>query len=72
MYSRRLINLRLSCYSHLDYFNNVFKNFSRPPSFIPLEAFGGVIQLSDLVKNILIYVPKMNKSLTGLEQHEGE
>jgi len=31
-----------------------------------------VIQLSDLIKNILIYVPKMNRSLTGLEQHEGE
>jgi len=31
-----------------------------------------VIQLSDLIKNILIWVPKMNKSLTGLEQYENE
>jgi len=30
-----------------------------------------VIQLSDLIKNIFICVPKMNESLTGLEQHQG-
>jgi len=34
--------------------------------------YGGVIQLSDFIKNILIHVLKMNKGLTGLEQHEGE
>ena len=39
---------------------------------ITIEAYGGVIQLSDLIKNILIRVPKMNERLTGLEQHEGE
>jgi len=33
---------------------------------IPQEACGGVIQLSDFIKNILICVPKMNESLTGL------
>ena len=71
-YSRRLINLRLSHGSHLDYFNDVFTNFSGPASFDPIEAYGGVSQLSDLIKNILICVPKMNESLTGLEQHEGE
>jgi len=31
--SCRLIKLRLSHCSHLDYFNNVFNNFSRPASF---------------------------------------
>jgi len=33
------------------------------------EAYGGVIQLSDLIKDILMCVPKMNESLTvtGLE-----
>jgi len=36
------------------------------------EAYAGVSQLSDLIKNILICVPKMNESLTGLEQDEGE
>jgi len=39
---------------------------------ITIEAYGGVRQLLDLIKNILICVPKMNESLTGLEQHEGE
>ncbi len=24
------------------------------------------------IKNILIYVPKMNEGLTGFERHEGE
>jgi len=42
------------------------------PVSIPLEAYGGVIQLSDLITNILICVLKMNESLTGLEQHAGE
>ncbi len=31
-----------------------------------------VRKLSDLIKNILICVPKMNEGLTGLERHEGE
>jgi len=56
----------------LDYFNNVFNLFSGPASFNPFEAYGGVIQLSDLIKNILICVLKMNESLMGLEQHESE
>ncbi len=28
--------------------------------------------LSDVIKNILICVPKINEGLTGLERHEGE
>jgi len=39
--------------SHLDYFNNVFTNFSG-------------------LADECTYVPKMNESLTGLEQHQGE
>ncbi len=31
-----------------------------------------VRKLSDLIKNILICVPKMKEGLTGLEWHEGE
>ncbi len=31
-----------------------------------------VRELSDFIKNILIYVPKMNEGFTGLERHEGE
>jgi len=33
---------------------------------ITIEAYGGVIQLSDLIRNIFICVAKMNESLTGL------
>ena len=71
-YSRRLIYLGLSHCSHLDYINDVFNTFSGPASYNALEAYGGLIQLSDLIKNILICVPKMNEGLTRLEQHEGE
>jgi len=39
---------------------------------ITIEAYGGVRQLSDLIKKILICVLKMKESLTGLVQHEGE
>jgi len=42
---------------------------------VPQEAYGlilVVIQLSDLIKNILIRVLKMKDGLTGFEQHEGE
>jgi len=46
-------------------FNNVLASFSN------IEAYGGVIQLSDCIKNILICVLKMKESLTGLKQHEG-
>ncbi len=31
-----------------------------------------VRKLSDLIKNILICVPKMNEGLTGMERYEGE
>jgi len=33
---------------------------------------GGLTEPSDLIKNILICVPKMNEGLTGVERHEGE
>jgi len=39
---------------------------------IKIEAYEGERQLLDFIKNILICVQKMNESLTGLEQHEGE
>jgi len=40
---------------------------SGPSSFNPLGAcYVAVIHLSNLIKNIFICVPKMNKGLTGL------
>ena len=71
-YSRRLIYLRLSHWSHMDYINDLFNNFSGPASFGHIAAYGGVRHGSDFIKNILICVPKMNEGLTRLEQHEGE
>jgi len=35
-------------------------------------AVNGGTEISDSIKKIFICVPKMNKSLTGLEQHEDE
>ncbi len=37
---------------------------------VALQAMEGP-KASDLIKNILICVPKMNKVLRGLEQYEG-
>jgi len=53
----------------MDYFNDVFT------TFLGLES--GRCQwrdrkLSDFIKKIFIGVLKMNKSLTGLEWHDGE
>jgi len=55
----------------LDYFNDVFTYFSGPADINYITAIG-VSQLLNLIKNILICVPKMNGSLVGLEQCEGE
>jgi len=41
-------------------------------SFDPLGAYVVVIQISNLIKNIFICVPKMSEGLTGLVQHGGE
>ncbi len=38
---------------------------------VALPSMEGQIA-SDFIKNILIYVPKMNEGLTGLERHERE
>jgi len=59
-------------FTYLSVFTNVFNNFLGRQVSITIEAYGGVIELSDLIKNIFICVVKMNESLTGLEQHEGE
>ncbi len=39
---------------------------------VALPSMQGQRQLSDFIKNILIYFPKMNEGLTDLEQLEGE
>ncbi len=47
-------------------------NVSGPGNIAVALLFMEVRELSDLIKNILICVQKMNEGLTGLERHEGE
>ncbi len=56
----------------MDYFNNVLIMFLDLEHFSYVAVYGRVRKLSDLIRNILISIPKMNEGLTRLEQHEGE
>ncbi len=56
----------------MDYLTNVLATFLSLDRVRILAVYGRVRELSDLIKNILICVPKMNGGFTGLEQHEGE
>ncbi len=56
----------------MDYFYNLLATFLSLDRVRILDVFGRVRKLSEFIKNILIYVRKMNEGLTGLEQHEGE
>ncbi len=49
----------------MDYFN-VFGSGNISVALLSMQG------QRDFIKNILICVPKMNKGLMGLEQHEGE
>ncbi len=53
-------------------FNNVITTFLDLDHVRILAVYGRVRELSEIIKNILICVPKMNEGLTGLERHEGE
>jgi len=50
----------------MEYLNIFFIDFLGRQVSIPQAAYVAVIQLSNLIKNIFICVPKMNKGLTGL------
>jgi len=53
-YSHRLINLRLS---HCSHFLMIYLiTFLGQQVSIPQEAYGGVRQLSDFIKNILVFL----------------
>ncbi len=56
----------------MDYFTDVFATFLDSGTFQLHCCLRRVRELSDLIKNILICVPKMNEGLTGLDRHEGE
>ncbi len=55
----------------MDFFVNHLGTFLELDRVRTLAVYGGS-DLSDFIKNILNCVPKMNKGLMGLEQHEGE
>ncbi len=56
----------------MDYFNDVLTIALGLERFSCVAVYGRVRELSDLFRNILICVPKINKGLTGLEWHKGE
>ncbi len=53
----------------MDYFNDVLAMFLSLDRVMSLRR---VRELSDFIRNILIWVLKMNEGLMGLERHEGE
>ncbi len=58
--------------AYWNYFNDVLTTFLGLECGSYFAVYAGVRKLSDLIKNILICLMKMNDGLTGLEQHEGE
>ncbi len=56
----------------MDYFNEVLATFLDLDHVRIIAVYGRVRELPVFIKTILIGVPKINKVLTGLEQHEGE
>ncbi len=56
----------------MDYFNDVLATFLSLDRGNILAVYGRNRELSDLINNIWIGVPKMNEALKGLEQHKGE
>ncbi len=56
----------------MDYFNDVLTTFLGLEHDSFNAFYGRVRKLLDFIKNILIWVPKMNEGLTALERREGE
>ncbi len=71
-YSRSFAKLKLNYWCHMDYFTDVLTTFLDLGTFQLCCCLCRVRELSDLIKNILICVPKMKEGLTGLEGHDGE
>ncbi len=56
----------------MDFFNDVLTTFLGLDRARALAVCGRVRELLEYIKNILIFVLKMNEGLMGLERHEGE
>jgi len=50
----------------MDYFNNVLTAFLSLDHVRILSVYGKVRELSEFIKNILIYVPKVLRAWNGL------
>ncbi len=70
-YCHSFIKLRLNHWCHMDYFNNVLTTFQGLEGGSSVAVYAGSVS-SHFIKNIVICVLKINKSITGLERHEGE
>ncbi len=68
-FSYSFVKLWLNRWCHMDYFTNVLAVSGPGNIAVALLSTEGQ---RDLIKNIIICVPKMNEGLTGLERHEGE
>ncbi len=68
--SRNFVKLWLNPWCHLDYFIKVRTTILSLGTFQMHYSLLRVRELLDFIKNILIYVPKMNKGFAGLERHE--
>ncbi len=71
-YRRSVAKLKLSHWCHMDCFTDVLTTFLDLGTLQLRCYIWRVWEVSDLIKNILICVPKMNEGLTGLERHEVE
>ncbi len=71
-YSCSFVKLRLNHWCLMDYLTDVLARFLDRGTLQVHCCLRRVRELSDMIKNILICVPKINKGLTGLERHEGE
>ncbi len=71
-YSCSFVKLRLNHICHTDCFTDVLITFLGLGTFQLHCCLWRVRELSDLIKNILIWILKMNEGLMGLERHEGE
>ncbi len=54
---------------YYDYFNDLLATFLDVDRVNYIAVYGRVRELSECIKNILIWVPKIKEAFTGLERH---
>ncbi len=56
----------------MDYFTDLLATFLDVDRVNCIAVYGRVRELSECIKNILIWVPNTNKAFMGLERHGGK